>query len=153
MIAAPVDAPGLGKPDEPVVFPQAAHGDGEGVRRTAAHLDAADLPGDRRRAPPPTGPSHSAASSFTSRIGSAYGSSSTRFGDLLETARQQRFVGRRREPAGFDDALAGRSPRRVLFVHGQGGIGKTTLLWEFRSPGPRGRPPGRRSLSRSVGRQ
>src|SRR5688572_6605773 len=34
--------------------------------------------------------------------------------------------------ASFDDALAGHSPRRVLFVHGPGGIGKTTLLQEFR---------------------
>ena len=54
-------------------------------------------------------------------------------GDLLDTARRQRFVGRRRELTGFDDTLGGRSPRRVLFVHGQGGIGKTTLLLEFRA--------------------
>ena len=58
---------------------------------------------------------------------------STHLGDLLDTARRQRFVGRHRELASFDDALAGRSPRRVLFVHGQGGIGKTTLLQEFRA--------------------
>ena len=58
---------------------------------------------------------------------------STHLGDLLDTARRQRFVGRRRELASFDDALAGRSPRRVLFVHGHGGIGKTTLLAEFRA--------------------
>jgi hypothetical protein len=58
---------------------------------------------------------------------------STHLGDLLDTARRQRFVGRRRELASFDDALAGCSPRRVLFVHGQGGIGKTTLLQEFRA--------------------
>jgi hypothetical protein len=58
---------------------------------------------------------------------------STHLGDLLDTARRQRFVGRRRELAGFDDALGERSPRRVLFVHGQGGIGKTTLLLEFRA--------------------
>jgi DNA-directed RNA polymerase specialized sigma24 family protein len=57
----------------------------------------------------------------------------THLGDLLDDARQKRFVGRRRELAGFDDALAGRSPRRVLFVHGQGGIGKTTLLQRFRA--------------------
>ncbi|WP_204005261.1 ATP-binding protein [Virgisporangium aurantiacum] len=54
-------------------------------------------------------------------------------GDLLETARRQHFVGRRREVASFDDAIAGRSPRRVLFLHGQGGIGKTTLLLELRA--------------------
>jgi hypothetical protein len=55
----------------------------------------------------------------------------THLGDLLESARRQRFVGRRSELAGFDDAIAGRTSRRVLFVHGQGGIGKTTLLQEF----------------------
>jgi hypothetical protein len=32
----------------------------------------------------------------------------------------------------LDHALVGRSHRRVLFVHGPGGIGKTTLLLEFR---------------------
>jgi hypothetical protein len=58
---------------------------------------------------------------------------STHLGDLLDAARRKRFVGRRRELASFDDALAGRSPRRVLFVHGQGGIGKTTLLQQFRA--------------------
>jgi hypothetical protein len=56
---------------------------------------------------------------------------STHLGDLLDTARRHHFVGRHRELTSFDDALAGRSPRRVLFVHGQGGIGKTTLLQEF----------------------
>jgi hypothetical protein len=55
----------------------------------------------------------------------------TRLGDVLDAARRQRFVGRRRELTSFDDALAGRTPRRVLFVHGQGGIGKTTLLGQF----------------------
>ena len=49
-------------------------------------------------------------------------------------------MGRRRELASFDDALAGRSPRRVLFVHGQGGIGKTTLLQRVPRPRARGRP-------------
>ncbi|WP_326725809.1 ATP-binding protein [Streptomyces sp. NBC_00243] len=58
---------------------------------------------------------------------------STHFGDLLDNARRQRFVGRHREVTSFDDTLHGRSPRRVLFVHGQGGIGKTTLLLEFRA--------------------
>ncbi len=41
-------------------------------------------------------------------------------------------MGRRDELAGFDEALAGRSARRVMFVHGPGGIGKTTVLQEFR---------------------
>ncbi|GFJ87698.1 ATP-binding protein [Phytohabitans rumicis] len=57
----------------------------------------------------------------------------THLGDLLDTARRQRFVGRHHELASFDDALDGRSARRVLCVHGQGGIGKTTLLLEFRA--------------------
>lgn len=57
----------------------------------------------------------------------------THLGDLLDTARRRHFVGRRRELACFDEALAGRSAHRVLFVHGQGGIGKTTLLQEFRA--------------------
>ncbi|GGN51512.1 hypothetical protein FHR83_009314 [Actinoplanes campanulatus] len=52
-------------------------------------------------------------------------------GDLLEAARRRRFVGRERELACFDDALHGRGTCRVLFVHGEGGIGKTTLLHEF----------------------
>jgi hypothetical protein len=58
---------------------------------------------------------------------------STHLGDLLDSARRRHFVGRHHELTSFDDALAGRSPRRVLFVHGQGGIGKTTLLQEFRA--------------------
>ena len=74
---------------------------------------------------------------------------STHLGDLLDTARRQHFVGRRRELASFDDALAGRSPRRVLFVHGQGGIGKTTLLREFRA---RARAAGR-TVVRLDGRE
>jgi hypothetical protein len=63
------------------------------------------------------------------------------FADVLDTARRQRFVGRERELACFDNALCGRSSRRVLFLHGQGGIGKTTLLLEF---GARARMAGRR---------
>ncbi len=54
-------------------------------------------------------------------------------GDLLDEARRRTFVGRRHELASFDDALMDRSPRRVLLVHGPGGIGKTTLLLEFRT--------------------
>ena len=56
---------------------------------------------------------------------------STYLGDLLDAARRHRFVGRPVELASFDAALGGRSSRRVLFVHGQGGMGKTTLLSEF----------------------
>ncbi len=58
---------------------------------------------------------------------------STHLGDLLDTARRQRLVGRHHELASFDDAVSGRSPRRVLFLHGPGGIGKTTLVQEFRA--------------------
>jgi AAA ATPase domain len=55
----------------------------------------------------------------------------TVLGDVIERARRRSFVGRRDELRAFEDALAGRSPRRVLFVHGPGGIGKTTLLLEM----------------------
>lgn len=51
--------------------------------------------------------------------------------DVIERARRRNFVGRREELRAFGEALAGRSPRRVLFVHGPGGIGKTTLLLEM----------------------
>src|SRR5215813_1223405 len=47
--------------------------------------------------------------------------------------RRRAFVGRAPELAAFDDALTGRSPCRVLLVHGPGGIGKTTLLHELRA--------------------
>src|SRR5690349_1723534 len=67
----------------------------------------------------------------------------TRLGDLLDDARRRTFVGRRGELASFDDILAGRSPRRVLLVHGPGGIGKSTLLLEFRT---RAREAGRTVL-------
>jgi hypothetical protein len=56
---------------------------------------------------------------------------STVLGDVIERARRRNFVGRRAELQTFDDALTGRSPRRVLFVYGPGGIGKTTLLLEM----------------------
>ena len=53
-------------------------------------------------------------------------------GDVVEDVRGRGFVGRAAEIASFDDALAGRSERRVLFVHGPGGVGKTTLLLHLR---------------------
>jgi hypothetical protein len=56
-----------------------------------------------------------------------------RLGELVDRERHRNFVGRRRELVAFDDAVAGRSPQRVLFVHGPGGIGKTTLLLELRA--------------------
>jgi hypothetical protein len=54
-------------------------------------------------------------------------------GELLDLQRRRAFVGRAQELAAFDEALAGRSPCRLLLVHGPGGIGKTTLLHELRA--------------------
>lgn len=55
-----------------------------------------------------------------------------RLGALLDDARRRSFVGRRAELASIDRALTGDDPTRVLFVHGPGGIGKTTLLDQIR---------------------
>src|SRR3954452_22349385 len=57
----------------------------------------------------------------------------TSLGDVIDRARRRSFVGRRSELRAFDNALAALSLRRVLFVHGPGGIGKTTLLLELRA--------------------
>jgi hypothetical protein len=57
----------------------------------------------------------------------------TSLGDVIDRARRRSFVGRRSELRAFDNAQAALSPRRVLFVHGPGGIGKTTLLLELRA--------------------
>lgn len=46
----------------------------------------------------------------------------------LEKARERGFVGRARELAAFADTVDGASEARVFFIHGPGGIGKTTLL-------------------------
>ena len=56
-----------------------------------------------------------------------------RLGDVLDEARRRTFVGRDAELSRFDDALVGRSARRVFLLHGVGGIGKSTLLGEFRA--------------------
>jgi hypothetical protein len=56
-----------------------------------------------------------------------------KLGDLLDSARRGAFVGRRPELRSFGEAMAGRAAHRVLFVHGPGGIGKTTLLLEMRA--------------------
>lgn len=59
----------------------------------------------------------------------------------LDDARRLGFVGRAAELAAFGDAVEGRTPARVLFVHGPGGIGKSTLLDEMRRRAvARGRP-------------
>ncbi|MFC7547723.1 ATP-binding protein [Plantactinospora sp. GCM10030261] len=63
--------------------------------------------------------------------------------DVVDGARRRAFVGRRAELASYLTALAGRSARRVLFVHGPGGIGKSTLLLEMRA---RARAAGRETL-------
>jgi len=51
---------------------------------------------------------------------------------VIDGARVDAFVGRQAELAAFDSALAGSAACRVLLVHGPGGIGKTTLLQQFR---------------------
>jgi AAA ATPase domain len=51
---------------------------------------------------------------------------------VLDDARRRGFVGRAPELRSFTAALAGTDPARVLFVHGPGGIGKSTLLDELR---------------------
>jgi hypothetical protein len=53
-------------------------------------------------------------------------------GALLDEARRRCFVGRGIELASFDAALLGEAPHRVLFVHGPGGMGKSTLLDQCR---------------------
>lgn len=51
-------------------------------------------------------------------------------GDRLTLARRARFIGRAGECARFDRMLAGQA-EPVWFVHGPGGMGKTTLLAEL----------------------
>lgn len=51
-------------------------------------------------------------------------------GDRLAWARRARFIGRAAELARFDRMLAGQA-EPVWFLHGPGGIGKTTLLGEL----------------------
>jgi len=57
---------------------------------------------------------------------------SVRLADRLIAARRRRFVGRLPELAQLQSALtAGELPFQLLYVHGPGGVGKTTLLAEF----------------------
>jgi hypothetical protein len=59
--------------------------------------------------------------------------SAASLGEVIDGARRRGFVGRRSELDSFAAALSGQSAQRVLFVHGPGGIGKTTLLLEMRA--------------------
>ena len=53
-------------------------------------------------------------------------------GGLLSVRRHQQFVGRLAELDLFDAAVSAEEPAfRVLFVHGPGGVGKSTLLEEY----------------------
>src|SRR5579859_4087408 len=57
---------------------------------------------------------------------------SGRLSDRLAAARRRRFVGRSPELAQLQTALtADELPFQVLYIHGPGGLGKTTLLAEF----------------------
>jgi hypothetical protein len=59
--------------------------------------------------------------------------STTRLADRLAAARRRRFVGRQNEVALFTSALHEiEPPFAVLHVYGPGGVGKTTLLAEYR---------------------
>ncbi|GAA1626611.1 hypothetical protein GCM10009733_024180 [Nonomuraea maheshkhaliensis] len=53
-----------------------------------------------------------------------------RLADRLNAARTATFTGRATHLAAFRDALAG-GPAAVLFVHGPGGVGKTSLLRRY----------------------
>ena len=54
------------------------------------------------------------------------------WGDRLSAARRRQFVGRTHELEMLQTALsAPELPFQVLFVHGPGGVGKTSLLHEY----------------------
>jgi len=56
----------------------------------------------------------------------------TRLADRLSAARQRQFVGREAELALFRSAtVAAELPFCILYIHGPGGVGKTTLLQQF----------------------
>jgi hypothetical protein len=66
----------------------------------------------------------------------------TRLADRLQAVRRQRFVGRAAELGLLQSALgADELPYQVVFVHGPGGVGKTTLLSEFISLAEQARVP------------
>ena len=70
---------------------------------------------------------------------------------VLDDARRRGFVGRAPELLSFDTALAGTDPARVLFVHGPGGIGKSTLLDELRRRAVQARRPALLLHGRDLG--
>ncbi len=51
-------------------------------------------------------------------------------GDYAGRLEAERFVGRREVLAVVDEVLDGRSERRIIYVHGPGGVGKSALLRE-----------------------
>jgi len=53
------------------------------------------------------------------------------FADLLGRTRATRFVGRAVEQELFRDVVSGDTPSRLLWLHGPGGVGKTSLLEAF----------------------
>jgi hypothetical protein len=58
-------------------------------------------------------------------------SPATALGHRLDLARERAFVGRGEQTAAFRTALTAERAATVLFVHGAGGTGKTTLLRRF----------------------
>ena len=70
---------------------------------------------------------------------------------VLDDARRRGFVGRAPELRSFAAALTGAGPVRVLFVHGPGGIGKSTLLDELRRRAVDGGRPALLLHGRDVG--
>ena len=75
---------------------------------------------------------HSLAGSVTMEGMTGAGNHPTgTLGGLLSVRRHQQFVGRAAELGLFDGAVSAEEPAfRVLFVHGPGGVGKSTLLDE-----------------------
>ena len=51
-----------------------------------------------------------------------------RLGKMADHLDAERFVGRSRQLTVIADALAGRSPTRIIHAHGPGGVGKSALL-------------------------
>jgi hypothetical protein len=63
------------------------------------------------------------------------------FAEILGRGRAARFVGRAAEQAMFADILSGRSPTRLVWVHGPGGVGKSALTQAFRRQAAANRTP------------